>query len=289
MAYNTRGTAFHRNFDFNSHPPAVMGANLSNSEFQNVPSDQSTFITGFGTASPLMLGTQYTTYDGRVFKYMENADTVALTEGMLVVPYTDSALGSAVTTSSTDSTVVTATMVSVLANQYAGGYLCTVTGTGIGQTRRIVSNTATVSGSVTFQLERAFATAVGSTCGAYAYHPYRIRQSPTNTVACQPITGVSYSSIAAATAANGQYNSGISYYGWIQTAGFCERVLTSGAMVAATATVPVSLVPSTVAGKAILQVATLANNFPFGTLALPFNRSLSDPGSVSAFLTNCQG
>jgi len=290
MPYNTRGSQILGNFDFNSAPPRVIGANLSNSEFQNVPSDQSTAITGYGTTAPLKWGTQYTTYDGRVFKYVELADTTALTEGDLIVPYTNSASGTSAATSATDSTVVTATMASVLANQYIGGFLSCTVGTGLGQTRRIVGNTATTSGSVTFYLERAFTTSLASAT-VIAYHPYRVKKLPGSLTAGVPISGVSYGAIAAATAANGQYNNGISYYGWMQVAGFCERVKFKAAVdtVAATATQSLGLVASDTAGSAAQWVATLANVIPFGHMVPTFNAAITAPGSVAAWLTNCQG
>lgn len=289
MAYNTRGSQILGNFDFCSAPPRTIGANLFNSEFQNVASDGST-----GTVSPLMIGTQYTTYDGRVFKYVELAENVALGEGDLIVPYTSSAAssGNSAATSLTDTTIVTATMASVLANQFRGGYLTCTAGTGIGQTRRVVGNTATTSGSVTFYLERPFATALsGGT--VTAYNPYRVRKLPSSAVgAGVPVLGVSFGTITAATVVNGQYNGGVSYYGWMQTYGRCERITFSGTTTTtASLTQSLGLVAATsVAGAAIQWVATLQNTVPFGHMDQIWATAVSGtPGSVSGILTNCMG
>lgn len=293
MAYNTRGSQILGNFDFCSAPPRSIGANLFNSEFQNVPSDQSTFVSGFGTSAPLMIGTQYTTYDGRVFKYIELADTTALTAGDLVVPYTASAAGTSAATSSTDTTIVTATMASVLANAFRGGYLLCTVGTGLGQTRRIVGNTATTSGSVTFYLERPFATALASAT-VIATNPYRVKQLPGSLTGGVPILGVSYGTVAAATAANGQYNGGISYFGWMQTAGFCERIKFTGNTVPASANESLGLVASTTAGTAIQWVKTTTIHlFPFAVMheswAPSGGSAVTSPGAVSGTLVACSG
>lgn len=293
MAYNTRGSQILGNFDFNSAPPRVIGANLANSEFSNVPSDQSTFVSGWGTQPPLMLGTQFTTYDGRVFKYVELADTTALAAGDLIVPYTASAAGTSAATSSTDSTVVTATMASVLAGQYRGGYLLCTVGTGLGQTRRIVDNSATVGGVVTFYLERAYGTALASAT-VIATNPYRVKQLPASLTGGVPILGVAHHTITAATAANGRYNGGVSYFGWMQTAGFCERIKFTGNTVPASANESLGLVASTTPGTAIQWVKTTTIHlFPFAVMHESWAPSggspVQAPGSVSGTLVACSG
>lgn len=284
MAYNTRGTQILGNFDFCSAPPRTIGANLFNSEFQNVASDGSS-----GTTPPLQLGTVFTTYDGKAFKYVELADTTALAEGDLIIPYTNSASGTSAATSATDSTVVTATMASVLANQYRGGYLSCTVGTGLGQTRRIVGNTATTSGSVTFYLERAFGTALASAT-VIAHHPYRVKKLPGSLTGGQPIHGVSFGTITAATAANGQYNGGVSYFGWMQTGGHCSRINFKGNTIAATANQSLGLVASDTAGQAIQWVTTTTvHQFPFAVMDPTFNAAITAPGSVSGTLVACTG
>jgi len=284
MAYNTRGSQILGNFDFCSAPPRVIGANLFNSEFQNVASDGSS-----GTTPPLQLGTMFTTYDGKTFKYVELADTTALAEGDLIIPYTNSASGTSAATSSTDSTVVTATMASVLANQYRGGYLSCTAGTGIGQTRRIVGNTATTSGSVTFYLERAFGTALASAT-VIAYHPYRVKKLPSSLTGGQPVHGVSFGAITAATAANGQYNGGVSYFGWMQTGGHCSRINYKGNSATAGANQSAGLVASDTAGQAVQWVTTsTVHHFPFAVMDPTYLTGLTSVGSVSGTLVACTG
>lgn len=73
-----------------------------------------------------------------------------------------------VTAGSVGSHYIEATIASIAANKYQGGYLITTGGTGLGQTYRIVGNTATGSpttGNIRIQLNEALSTAITATTG----------------------------------------------------------------------------------------------------------------------------
>lgn len=109
------------------------------------------FTTSTDTSLDTLCGSRYDTSEGRSFVLVQNGGT-ALAAGKLVqsVPNTANHIGLTLVTFTAysangnipASVVVTAGGTGVLANEYAGGYAITSTGTGLGQTLKIASNTA---------------------------------------------------------------------------------------------------------------------------------------------------
>lgn len=292
MANNTRGQVRTDNWDYNAAPSRAIGTNLFNSEYQNVSTTD--VAGGF---PPLKLGTQFNTYDGRVFRYIESVGqsgfNLDLAEGDLLVPTASFAL-TAIAVSATDSTILTATSTSqVYANQFRGGYLFLSSATGIGQTRRVVANSAAAaSGTVTIYLDRAFTTAPASSPAGMLWHPYRMIQLPNAAVIGDAISGISYGTITQPASATPFYAGGRSYYGWMQVAGFCEYVKLTGNLVVPVDTRSALLTVSATAGKAqiVTTGATADKLAAFGIVPRPVGLgAVTSPGGTPAVLFACQG
>lgn len=109
------------------------------------------FTTSTDVALSSLTGSRYDTADGRSFVLVQNGGT-ALAAGKLVqsVPNTANHIGLTLVSFTAysangnipASVVVTAGGTGVLASEYAGGYAIVSTGTGLGQTIKIASNTA---------------------------------------------------------------------------------------------------------------------------------------------------
>ena len=176
-----------------------------------------------------LVGAKFETSDGREFVLVQNAGT-ALAQGKLV--QSPAAIGNhqGMTTSTTvvGATTVTVTLGNTLvtANQYAGGFLNTVEGTGLGQTLKVQSHPAAIASAtlvVTLEDPIQVATAVGDTKSSLTMNPYGSLNGTdyrTDGVVVCPtaltgkIIGVSVSPIAASTAT-------VATYGFIQTKGLC--------------------------------------------------------------------
>lgn len=125
-----------------------------------------------------LTGSKFDTTDGREFALVQNAGT-ALVQGKLVQGPAQITNHSNLTTSTAavgDKTItVTSGGTLITANQYAGGYLITNAGTGIGQTLRIASHpSATSSGTCLITLEDPIqvATSVSDTKSCLRLNSY---------------------------------------------------------------------------------------------------------------------
>lgn len=167
--------------------------------------------------------------DGNRFRYC-NIGT-ATNSGLLVGPSSTSgaaAYGAVLVTASASATAVAAeypilpgqvgshyvqgTIASIAANKYQGGYLITTGGTGIGQTYRIVGNTATnnpVTGQIYIQLAEALQVAVTSSTGII------IVQSMFTDLAA------SATSVATVTGVLMGTTTSTNLWGWVCTRGIC--------------------------------------------------------------------
>lgn len=201
-------------------------------------------ISLFQTSTDISLGTitgaKFEASDGREFVLVQNAGT-ALTSGVTVQgPAAIANTGglSPATTGTTGysaSYPIAATIggfqiqvatgaTAVLVNQFQGGYLNVVEGTGLGQTLKIASNTAAATtAACVITLEDAFTVATGTTSRfTLTLNPYGSRfgtDFSTNGVIISPATtltgaivGVTLYPIAASTAT-------VAQFGLIQTKG----------------------------------------------------------------------
>jgi hypothetical protein len=153
------------------------------------------------------------------------------TDNVIKNPGTASAIGAeALKPGSQGSHYVQATLASVTADHYAGGYLVITDGTGAGLTYRIKGNTATndpITGDVRLELYEPLAEPVDMTSDL------AIQGSKYNDlVACTAATDLVVAGVACADNAAGSY-------GWVQTRGICA-VLTDSTTIAAGDTVSIS-------------------------------------------------
>ena len=212
-----------------------------------------TSVVNSDAALATMVGSKFTSGDGREFVLVQNGDT-ALTAGHIIqTPAVVSAnfVGLSPATTSTTGYLaglgpIAATIggkviqlatgaTAVLANQFAGGFLNVVESTGIGQTLKIVSNTAAATtAAFSVVLEDPFTTATASTSrysltlnpygsknGTYLYS-HGVIVSPASTLTGVPVGATCYP-IPATTAT-------VLSYGLLQTKGPCA--LYAGATVA---------------------------------------------------------
>jgi hypothetical protein len=245
------------------------------------------FLTGFKTApfelfsttsatTPVnsdaslstMVGSKFTTGDGREFVLVQNGAVALIAGNVISSPAVVSAnfVGLSPATSSTTSykaaypiaaaiggkvIQIASGATAVLANQFMGGYLNVVEGTGLGQTLKIASNLAAATTSaLVITVEDPFTTATstdsrftltlnpyGSKNGTYLYS-HGVVVVPATTMVGVPI-GVTNYPIPATSAT-------VLSYGLIQTKGLCA--------VAAGATVALGLdvgVPDDTAGQVL--------------------------------------
>ncbi len=200
----------------------------------------SLFQTSTDISLDTMVGTKFDAADGREFVLVQNAGT-ALGSGVVVqgpAAIANTVGLSPATTGTTGyvaSTPIAAAIggfaiqiatgaTAVLANQFQGGYLNVVEGTGLGQTLKIASNTAaSTTSACIITLEDAFTVATGTTSRfTLTLNPYGSRfgtDYSTNGVIISPATtltgavvGVSLYPIAASTAT-------VAQFGLIQTKG----------------------------------------------------------------------
>lgn len=152
------------------------------------------------------LGTEVRLHDGRCFKYVQFNEAFLI--GQCAYIPTDVTVTNLTSATSTSSVSVTKTS-AFTASKYNGGleeYFFSTAGTdtGTGQTRRIVSNTASI-----LTIDAAPTTAFDTTTDGFTYSPYRIAVT---SGAEQRVCGVA---LAAQTSA---------YFGWIQKTGFIPLV-----------------------------------------------------------------
>ena len=142
-------------------------------------------ITRADSAPKYPVGQGFTRADGNVFRYAHVG--TATNAGKLVGPTTSSGgatYGAAVVVASASAVVVPqeypilpgqvgshyleVTIAAIAANKYQGGYLIVTRGTGLGETYRIVGNTATdnpATGNLRIQLAEAIKVALTATTG----------------------------------------------------------------------------------------------------------------------------
>lgn len=187
-----------------------------------------------------MVGARFTTNDSREFVIVQNAGT-ALTSGVVVQGPPAIANTGGLSPATTGTTGYSASFpiaaaiggfqiqlatgaTAVLANQFQGGFLNVVEGTGLGQTLKIQSNTAaSTTSAVVITLEDAFTVATGTssrftlTLNPYGSHfgtdftTNGVIISPATTLTGQ-VLGVTLYPIAASTAT-------VANFGLIQTKG----------------------------------------------------------------------
>lgn len=156
------------------------------------------------------LGTSIRLHDGREYRYIiaNEACTAGDCVTILQPDVTQTNLTAATATTST-----TVTDTATFTNQrYNGGreeyYYSTNAGTGAGQTRQILSNTADA-----LTIDAAPDTALDTTTDGVTYSPYRVELSD---AANERVTGVCLGAITA------------SQFSWIQQKGFCPLVQFAG-------------------------------------------------------------
>ena len=297
MAYNSRVAFSTGQFDYISGWPNMVGEALNDNRYQNVATSGASGF--FPIVEP---GLKVRTRDDRIFMYCEAS--VAIARGELVEPA--AGVSFTVASSAVDSvsgiTAVTATAgATIYKDQFRGGYIYVTVGTGIGQTARVISNTAAtsgVAGGAVFYLENALTTAIsGGTFRAIV--PWRMRLVPVGAgaaVANRLVHGVSHGTLTV-PASSGWYAGGTSYFGWVQVGGgtgMCEAVKVAGNTLAISATETTALVGpysggtagiATQVGATALIVAT---GNVFGYIPNDFGASTA-PGTVPAYLTGCAG
>lgn len=192
-----------------------------------------------------VIGYRISTADGRIFRYVHFGAAVtqgsilsqdlsesAAAEGALVVVAPASA---ATTTDGTSgSKYIEITEPSITKNQFAGGYLCMVTGTGHGYTYRVKGNSVTglpdgpASGNLRLELFDPLQVTLNASTGLV-------------------LLGSKWANLEASTASTDYVVSGVSVisasantYGWIQTKGVIgvrqDATVTIGAIVVLSAT-----------------------------------------------------
>ena len=206
----------------------------------------------------------YRTADGRVFRLWELHGTDALAEGNLVSPYESLAVSITAVTASDGKSV--AGFSSLVVGAWRGALLHAYTGTGQGQTRRVVHNSATV-----VYVDRAFATAPAGTVVFDFTHTTKVVISPASAAKQRPV-GVSIGTVTAMASSGRHVAGGTTYIAWFQTKGTCEKVLMASALAADAC----NLIMSTTAGQAIAvgSSATLDDQFIFGRV--PGNMGTTD-------------
>lgn len=204
MRWDTRGQV---SIQFNSYhsPPADLPVSEEprNSRYQNV--DDVASQTTIPPILPIELGTQFVTFDGRVFKFFKNGGSSALAEGNTLTLHTASDQDTLA--SSTDLYEVTQAAAGWTINQWRGYFLTINDGTGEGQTRRVAGNSATV-----LYLEEPLHTALAvADSDGLLWHPYILAKTGTGVLV--PVSGIAIGTIAAGN------------YGWMQSHGMCEAVI----------------------------------------------------------------
>lgn len=107
---------------------------------------------------------------------------------------------------------IEATIAGIALNKYQGGYLITTGGTGLGQTYRIIGNTATgtpVSGNLRIQLNEALSSAITANTGVIIVPSMFTDLTVTATTSAQ-VTGVLMTTTTS-----------VNLWAWVQTHGIC--------------------------------------------------------------------
>lgn len=260
MPYNSRISDITRgNFAWNGPPPAFMGEDIYNSRYQD--------ITGTGDYQALMIGTQYQTWDRRVFAYVKYTDAGAsAAAGNVLGPLANTTLTDITGFSNaSDAPYVEDTAATWTPGAFVGFWCNIGTGTGLGQTRRIIGNTAT-----RLWLERAFVTAPDTTSDLIIWSPYSTRLTPAASGITQRVSGVSIGAITTAQ------------YGWMQTYGVCERVIVDAILTSNNLICP----SAATAGTGLMAVGATTEDETFFAYGLQVGGTAQ---GTPAFLFACQG
>lgn len=155
------------------------------------------------------LGEKIVTSDGREFTYVSVGGT-SLVVGDLIQSQAENTADTNLAVAAAaigDLEIVTTTTVTVLANEYAGGYFVVAITPGLGQLFRIRSHPAATAAALTVQLEDPIQVALTTTSRLDLVHnPYAlVIQNPAAATGC-PV-GVAVNNITNAR------------FGWIQTGG----------------------------------------------------------------------
>lgn len=173
-------------------------------------------VFALSTTQNTDLGAKATTGDGRYFRYVYNngptlvPGNVIASQAQSVANYEKQAVGtSPVGVPGTPSTITLTAAITIVANALTGGYATVASGSGIGYTYKIASNTGVTSAAgCVLTLEDPIVVALNSSSSTVNLTP-----SPFNSVIQNPTTatgtplGIAVSPIAG------------SNYGWIQTGG----------------------------------------------------------------------
>lgn len=166
----------------------------------------------------LMLGTRFECEDGRMFVYVQQLTAAAL-RGSVLEAAAD--VGEDTVSSSTDLLIIETGGVDTtwVAGAFAGDYVYVDAGTGVGQTRRILQNTATA-----LHLDRPLGTALAvADSDITIIRPFHTILA--TAAVTTPVSGVASVLNPDAGAGPGTSAIDISSYGWIQVRGFCEHIL----------------------------------------------------------------
>lgn len=187
-----------------------------------------------------MVGEKFSSADGREFVLVQNAGT-ALTSGVVVQGPPAIANTGGLSPATTSTTGYSASFpiaaaiggkviqlatgaTAILVNQFQGGYLNVVEGTGLGQTLKIQSNTAaSTTSAVVFTLEDAFTVATSTDSRfTLTLFPYGSRfgtTSATNGVIISPATTLTGEVLGVTLYPIPASSSTVPSYGFIQTKG----------------------------------------------------------------------
>ena len=155
---------------------------------------------------PLLLGARRETPDGRMWVYVQMTGAAAVLGSVLA---SNAVVGEDTVSSSSDLLIIETGGVDTtwVAGAFAGDYVYVDAGTGEGQCRRILQNTATA-----LHLDRPLATALAvADSDITIMRPFHVRKVPAGIT--EVVAGVALAAITE------------NYYGWMQVRGFCEHVL----------------------------------------------------------------
>lgn len=230
-------------------------------------------VTSADDATPQIdLGTAVRLHDGRCYKYNQFNEAVTIGDvcTILMPDVTQSNLTSATSTSSltvTDTGTFTAARYDNALQEY---YYATNGGTGPGQIRQIISNTADA-----LTIDAVYGTALSTDTDGVTFSPYRVEMTD---AATEQACGVALASQT------------IAYSGWVQTKGFCPLVQFAGNTNAAAA--HQIIIPSSAEGVATgrtsggVVAAECEVGFGYGMYA--YSTATSDGRGIAAML-DCRG
>jgi hypothetical protein len=265
MAYNTRNADFQGNYNFFAAPPDYMDMNVygdgvNDNPYQNIASTNQ-------DKSPLMIGTMVQTFDGRIFKYIKYTDAGASgVVGNVLGPVANATVANITGQSNVaEAPYVEDTAATWTVGQFKGFWVNIGTGTGLGQTRRVVWNTAT-----RLYLERKLDTAASTDSDLIIWSPHHVRQTPAASGINQRVSGVSIGALTT------------TYYGWMQVFGFCEKLLVDAVMASNSLIVP----SAATAGYGLMAVGATTEDETFFAYGLQAGGTAQ---GLPAHLFACQG